>query len=233
VSGQAPYSRPRDHAMHGGKFYQTNDFNEWQYITILAKDQDTGDDISVFWVSGCHLDPAVSIGLWAGGRFPASQLLPYIVMNTSVNPARSTGVALFAGGLALEQLWFFWVAQIALQPVMAIPLGGTKTLSLGNSGVLYDIERSRWASVAPSLQFSLADRPLGGQVASRIRGDARVPRPAGQPAHHVSARCPTFVAALITCTIRKRTPRRISCLAAAVAASTLALGWSSATHAQA
>jgi len=46
------------------------------------------------------------------------------------------------------------VAQIALQPVMAIPLGGTKTLSLGNSGVLYDIERSRWASVAPSLQFS-------------------------------------------------------------------------------
>jgi len=50
VSGQAPYSLPRDHAMHGGKFYQTNDFNEWQYITILAKDLDTGDDISVFWV---------------------------------------------------------------------------------------------------------------------------------------------------------------------------------------
>ena len=50
VSGQAPYTLPRDHAMHGGKFYQTNDFNEWQYITILAKDLDTGDDISVFWV---------------------------------------------------------------------------------------------------------------------------------------------------------------------------------------
>ena len=46
------------------------------------------------------------------------------------------------------------VAQIALQPVMAIPLGGSKTLSLGNSGVLYDIERSRWASFAPSLQFA-------------------------------------------------------------------------------
>ena len=46
------------------------------------------------------------------------------------------------------------VAQIALQPVLAIPLGGTKTLSLGNSGVLYDIERGRWQSVAPSLQFS-------------------------------------------------------------------------------
>jgi len=157
-------------------------------------------------ISGCHLNPAVSVGLWAGGRFPASQLLPYIVSqvigavlaaavlyliasgkagfsaangfasngfgahspggysfvsalvcevvmtamflvvilgatderapkgfapiaiglaltlihlisipvtNTSVNPARSTGVAFFAGGLALQHLWFFWVAPIA------------------------------------------------------------------------------------------------------------------------
>lgn len=157
-------------------------------------------------VSGCHLNPAVSIGLWAGGRFPAQQLLSYIVAqvlgaiaagavlylvasgkagfdaaagfatngygahspggysltaaivaevvmtamflviilgatderapkgfapiaiglgltlihlisipvtNTSVNPARSTGVALIAGGWALDQLWAFWVAPIA------------------------------------------------------------------------------------------------------------------------
>lgn len=157
-------------------------------------------------ISGCHLNPAVSIGLWAGGRFPASQLVPYIVAqvlggvvaggvlyliasgktgfelsagfasngyglhspggysllaalvcevvmtmmflliilgatdkrapqgfaplaiglgltlihlisipvtNTSVNPARSTGVALFAGDWALAQLWLFWVAPIA------------------------------------------------------------------------------------------------------------------------
>src|SRR5439155_19156461 len=35
------------------------------------------------------------------------------VTNTSVNPARSTGVALFAGGWALGQLWLFWVAPIA------------------------------------------------------------------------------------------------------------------------
>lgn len=157
-------------------------------------------------ISGCHLNPAVSVGLWAGGRFPAKDLAPYIVAqvigsilaaaalyiiasgnasldltagfasngygehspgkysfiavliteviltamflfvimgatdsrapagmapiaiglcltlihlisipvtNTSVNPARSTGVALFVGDWAVIQLWLFWVAPIA------------------------------------------------------------------------------------------------------------------------
>ena len=156
-------------------------------------------------ISGCHLNPAVSIGLWAGGRFPARDLVPYIVAqviggivaggvlyliatgkagfdvgagfasngygehspggysmgaalitevvmtmmflvvilgatdkrapqgfapiaiglcltlihlisipvtNTSVNPARSTGVAVFVGDWAVGQLWLFWVAPI-------------------------------------------------------------------------------------------------------------------------
>jgi len=156
-------------------------------------------------ISGCHLNPAVSFGLWAGGRFPASELLPYIVAqvaggivgagvlyaiasgqegfslasgfasngfgehspggyslmsvliceivmtlffllvilgatderapkgfapiaiglcltlihlisipvsNTSVNPARSTGPALFVGDWAVSQLWLFWAAPI-------------------------------------------------------------------------------------------------------------------------
>ena len=156
-------------------------------------------------ISGCHLNPAVSIGLCAGGRFPAKDLPPYIiaqvlggvaaggvlyviasgqagfdlaggfasngygehspggygllagfvtevvmtmmflvvilgatdkrapaglapvaiglcltlihlisipVTNTSVNPARSTGVAVFVGGWAVAQLWLFWVAPI-------------------------------------------------------------------------------------------------------------------------
>jgi aquaporin Z len=154
-------------------------------------------------ISGCHLNPAVSLGLWAGGRFDTKELLPYIaaqvlggiagagilyviasglpgyagnlasngfgeaspqgfsmvaglvtevvmtfmfliiimgatdsrapagfapiaiglgltlihlislpVTNTSVNPARSTGPAIFEGGIALTQLWMFWVAPI-------------------------------------------------------------------------------------------------------------------------
>jgi len=157
-------------------------------------------------ISGAHFNPAVTVGLWAGGRFPASDIVPYIiaqvlggiaaafflyliasgkagfdlsggfasngfgahspggysmtsaliaevlltfffllvilgsthgrapvgfaplaiglaltlihlisipVTNTSVNPARSTGPAVFVGGWALAQLWLFWVAPIA------------------------------------------------------------------------------------------------------------------------
>jgi aquaporin Z len=39
-------------------------------------------------------------------------LISIPVTNTSVNPARSTGVAIFAGGWAIKQLWLFWVAPI-------------------------------------------------------------------------------------------------------------------------
>jgi aquaporin Z len=156
-------------------------------------------------ISGCHLNPAVTLGLWAGGRHPIGEVLPYMiaqvlggiagaailymiatgnpafdvaggmasngygahspggysaaagfltevvmtmmflviilgstdkrapaglapiaiglgltlihlisipVTNTSVNPARSTGPALFVGGWAIDQLWMFWVAPL-------------------------------------------------------------------------------------------------------------------------
>jgi aquaporin Z len=156
-------------------------------------------------ISGCHINPAVTVGLWTGKRFPGSEVVPYIcaqvvggvvaagvlyviasgkdgfslsagfaangygehspggyplssalvcelvmtfmflfvilgsldkrvpagfapipiglvltlihlisipVTNTSVNPARSTGPAIFVGGWAMGQLWLFWVAPI-------------------------------------------------------------------------------------------------------------------------
>jgi aquaporin Z len=173
-------------------------------------------------ISGCHLNPAVSIGLYVGGRFEAKELVPYIiaqvlggiaaggvlyliasgkagfdvaagfasngygehspggyslssalvtevvmtlvflviilgatdkrapqgfapiaiglgltlihlisipVTNTSVNPARSTGVALYAGGWAISQLWLFWVA-----PIIGAVLGGIVYRFLGRNG---------------------------------------------------------------------------------------------------
>ena len=173
-------------------------------------------------ISGCHLNPAVSLGLWAGGRFPARELLPYIitqvlaaiaaagvlyfiasgqagfelsaglasngygahspggytmasglvteivmtfmflfvilgatdarapkgfapiaiglcltlihlisipVTNTSVNPARSTGPAIFVGDWAISQLWLFWVG-----PIIGAILAGAVYRWLGGDG---------------------------------------------------------------------------------------------------
>lgn len=165
-------------------------------------------------ISGCHINPAVSFGLWAGGRFPGREVAPYViaqvlggilaaavlyviasgkpgfsvaasgfaangygahspggyglgaaavcevvmslmflfvimgaldprvptgfapipiglvltlihlisipVTNTSVNPARSTGPAVFVGGWAIDQLWLFWLA-----PIVGGVLGGS------------------------------------------------------------------------------------------------------------
>jgi aquaporin Z len=170
-------------------------------------------------ISGCHINPAVSVGLLVGGRFPAAEFLPYViaqvtggiagaailyviatgqpgfelggfasngygehspggyslmsalvtevvmtfmflliilgatdkrapaglapiaiglsltlihlisipVTNTSVNPARSTGVALFHGGWAVSQLWLFWVA-----PIVGAALAGVVYRWLGS-----------------------------------------------------------------------------------------------------
>lgn len=175
-------------------------------------------------ISGCHLNPAISIGLWIGGRFDRRKLPGYIsaqvagaliagavlyiiasgkpgfdvtggfasngydihspggysmvaafttevvmtlmfllvimgatdkrapdgfapiaiglcltlihlvsipVTNTSVNPARSTGVAIFAGGWALSQLWLFWVA-----PIIGAIIGATTYRLIGKEVTL-------------------------------------------------------------------------------------------------
>ena len=74
--------------------------------------------------------PAGFAPLAIGFALTLIHLVSIPVTNTSVNPARSTGPALFAGGWALAQLWLFWVAPI---------LGGAA------GGVLY-----RWLSEEPS-----------------------------------------------------------------------------------
>lgn len=56
--------------------------------------------------------PAGFAPLAIGLALTLIHLISIPVTNTSVNPARSTGVALFAGGWAVEQLWLFWVAPI-------------------------------------------------------------------------------------------------------------------------
>jgi aquaporin Z len=194
-------------------------------------------------VSGCHLNPAVTVGLTAGGRFPAAQVAPYViaqvigatvgaavlyviasgapgfdlakgfasngygehspgkyglvsgavtefvltavflfiimgsthgkapvgfapiaiglgltlihligipVTNLSVNPARSTGPAVFVGGWALAQLWLFWVAPL---------LGGAA------GGVLY-----RWLSPEPSALVTGTGTPVSDRDRSRAEG---------------------------------------------------------------
>jgi aquaporin Z len=179
-------------------------------------------------ISGAHFNPAVSVGLWVGGRFPLKDLVPYIVSqvlgavaaaavlyviasgaplyavggfasngygvrspggyslaaalvcevvmtfffvvvilgstdrrapqgfapvaiglaltlihlvsipvtNTSVNPARSTGPAIIAGGLALKQLWLFWVAPIVgalLAGIVYRLVAGEKAVAVAKS----------------------------------------------------------------------------------------------------
>jgi len=58
-------------------------------------------------------------GLAIGLCLTLIHLISIPVTNTSVNPARSTGPALFVGGWALSQLWLFWIA-----PILGALLGG-------------------------------------------------------------------------------------------------------------
>ena len=57
--------------------------------------------------------PAGFAGIPIGLALTLIHLVSIPVTNTSVNPARSTGPAIFVGGWALSQLWLFWVAPIA------------------------------------------------------------------------------------------------------------------------
>ncbi|MGB5304560.1 MAG: aquaporin, partial [Gemmatimonadota bacterium] len=51
-------------------------------------------------ISGCHVNPAVSVGLWAGGRFPGKEILPYAVAQVVGAAAASTVLYFIASGAA-------------------------------------------------------------------------------------------------------------------------------------
>jgi aquaporin Z len=68
-------------------------------LTVLAMAYTVGH------ISGCHINPAVSIRLLVAKRFPRQELIPYVI-------AQVAGAVVFAGGWALGQLWFFWVVPI-------------------------------------------------------------------------------------------------------------------------
>ncbi len=72
--------------------------------------------------------PAALAGLAIGLTLTLIHLISIPVTNTSVNPARSTGQALFVGGWALSQLWLFWIA-----PILGGVLGGLAYRSLGKT----------------------------------------------------------------------------------------------------
>ena len=216
-------------------------------------------------ISGCHLNPAVSVGLWAGGRFPADKLLPYIVAqvlgaiaagavlyliasgaagfdvskgfasngygshspggysllaalvcevvmtmffllvimgstdkrapagfaplaiglaltlihlisipvtNTSVNPARSTGVAVFVGDWAVAQLWLFWVA-----PIVGAVLGAmTYRFIADENARRQGLKAPIWPAAAHSAQLNRATACWPVLATGRCRP------PLGQPA---------------------------------------------------
>ena len=86
-------------------------------------------------------------------------LISIPVTNTSVNPARSTGVALFAGGRALSQLWLFWIA-----PIIGAVLGATCTSSSAGRRVVRPGKRCP------------PDAGSGGHVLAANRPDSPAPR---------------------------------------------------------
>src|SRR6185295_7803829 len=70
--------------------------------------------------------PVGFAGIAIGLGLTLIHLVSIPVTNTSVNPARSTGPALFVGGWALEQLWLFWVA-----PIIGAALAGIAYRAIG------------------------------------------------------------------------------------------------------
>ena len=88
-------------------------------------------------------------------------LISIPVTNTSVNPARSTGQALFVGGWALQQLWLFWLAPIAGAAIGAIVLESGRRRRLGHFHLPgFYVRRPCADSAGPLPFYRLCHRPF-------------------------------------------------------------------------
>src|SRR5690606_20108639 len=107
-------------------------------------------------------------GIAIGLALTLLHLVSIPVTNTSVNPARSTGPALFVGDWALAQLWLFWVV-----PIVGAVLAGSDYRALLEGREKPDItgtERVGWARHGPrALSFSLNSRRFHGVELVRYR----------------------------------------------------------------
>jgi aquaporin Z len=102
--------------------------------------------------------PTLFAGIAIGLCLTLIHLVSIPVTNTSVNPARSTGPALFVGGWALEQLWLFWVALI----VGAMLAGGLSHVFHGDSSTAdrRDLIRAPRSKRPPSRQGTASSRSI-------------------------------------------------------------------------
>lgn len=107
---------------------------------------------------------ALAIGL----RLTLIHLISIPVTNTSVNPARSTGVAVFAGGWAIEPLWLFWVAPIVggvLGAAVYRVIAGRDESHFPESATLTRLKSCRFLALAVSRRaLSASDCVVGGRT---------------------------------------------------------------------
>lgn len=117
LSGQADFAGVGDFASNGFGDHSPGGYS--MIAVIIAEIVLTAFFLFIIMGATDKLAPAGFAPIAIGLGLTLIHLISIPISNTSVNPARSTGVAVFAGGWALAQLWVFWVA-----PIIGGALGG-------------------------------------------------------------------------------------------------------------
>jgi aquaporin Z len=117
ASGKADFSLANGFAANGYGEHSPGGYTLMS--ALVAEVLLTGFFLLVILGATNKLAPAGFAGLAIGLALTLIHLISIPITNTSVNPARSTGQAIFVGGWALQQLWLFWLA-----PIVGAALGG-------------------------------------------------------------------------------------------------------------